>query len=81
MKVQLVKLHSMSKFVYLTHVNGIFFLLSTLYISLFNATLAFRLFIARFWKFEQVRLPRNNYCFEMDVKLSPKINKGIPVLL
>ena len=50
MKVQLVKLHSMSKFVYLTHVNGIFFLLSTLYISLFNATLVLILFIEQFWK-------------------------------
>ena len=50
MEVQLVKPHAMSKFIYLTHVNNIFFLLSTLYISLFNATLVFRLFIARFWK-------------------------------
>ena len=50
MEVQLVKPHAMSKFIYLTHVNSIFFLLSTLYISLFNATLVFRLFIAQFWK-------------------------------
>jgi len=63
-------------------------IISTLYISLFNATLVFRLFIARFWKLKQVRwklkqvrLPRNNDSVEMDVKISPKINKGIPGLL
>ena len=53
----------------------------TLYISLFNITLVFRLFIARFWKLKQVQLLRNNDNFEMDVKISPKINKGIPGLL
>nr|POF11909.1 hypothetical protein CFP56_13757 [Quercus suber] len=29
-------------------------------------------------KLEQVQLPRNNDSFEMDVKISPKINKGFP---
>ena len=56
-------------------------IISTLYISLFNATLVFRLFIARFWKLEQVQLRRNNDSFEMGVKISPKTNKGIPGLL
>ena len=56
-------------------------IISTPYISLFNATLVFRLFIARFWKVKQVQLLRNNDSFEMDVKISPKINKGIPGLL
>ena len=56
-------------------------IISILYISLFNATLVFRLFIARFWKLEQVQLQRNNDSFEIKAKISPKINKGIPGLL
>nr|POF11905.1 hypothetical protein CFP56_13753 [Quercus suber] len=40
-----------------------------------------RLFVVRFWKLKQVQLLRNNDSFEMDLKISPKINKGVLEIL